>query len=151
MLIYLGGSEIENKDKSFSISLWNTLYFGIHIDAMKYCIAFSFSVQPIKLLLRKILSNGSIIHWPLSQNSLLWIILIPYNCSYKIWYLIFNSDRTKLCYIYYYAFSLWKHRIIMYLNILDYLSIKNGHTKIKMSVFANQLSTLSLCHGVHIL
>lgn len=90
LLWYHGDSEIKKKDKS--LSLWSTMYFGIHIDVMKYCIAFSCSVQPIKLLLSKTWSNVSIIHWPLSQNSLLWIILIPYNWSYKIWYLISNSD-----------------------------------------------------------
>lgn len=84
---------------SHSLShIWNTLYCGIHMHVTKYCIVFSCSVQPIKLLLSKTWSNGSIIQWPLSQNSLLWIILIPYNWSYKIWYLISNSD-TELNYV----------------------------------------------------
>lgn len=95
LLWYHGNSEIKNKDRSFSFSLshiWSTFYFGIQMHLMKYCIAFPFSVQPITLLLSKTWSNGSIIHWPLSQNSLLWIVLMLCDWSFTIWHLISNSD-----------------------------------------------------------
>lgn len=72
--------------------IWSTFYFGIPMHLMKYYTAFPFSVQPITLLLSKTWSNGSVIHWPLSQNSLLWIVLIPCNWSFTIWHLISNSD-----------------------------------------------------------